>query len=201
MSENREREERAARLLWKQVERLRGGEAPSPSPEAPGSVDDEENAALTRIAAELAAWMGGDAGGRRRASARQKMWARIAEIAPAPASVSRRAAPARGWGRRLRPWHGVAAAAAIAVILLAPRATRPPTPAFQAAPHATVVRELRQLAANTVPPEEARAAWRHMLECPGCFERYRLAWEQHHGRSSGACTPSDLPRLLAARGE
>jgi len=199
MSENQEHEARAARLLWEQVERLRGG---APCPEAEDAAD-EESAALARVAAELAAWMASDDSGARRASAHEKMWARIAEIAPAteraPAPCAT-AARVPWWRRPVRPWHWAAAAAALAALFLGPRALRPPVSEHLSAPHETVIREVRQLVANTMPPEETRAAWQHMLECPGCFERYKAAWEQQHGRANGAGLPPRAPWRVAVRG-
>jgi hypothetical protein len=127
------------------------------------------------------------------------MWARIAAETPEDRPAAARCeAPAPRWRRRARAWQWAAAAALLAAALLAPQAGKLWTSEKHGgASHATVVREVKELVANTMTPEETRAAWQHILECPGCFELYRQAWQQTRGREDTRA-PEGRWRLVSA---
>jgi hypothetical protein len=188
-------EERAALHLWDHVERLREGEAVEPAPTDLGPEASEDLRGVTETAADVATWMAAEGEpAARRASIRQQMWSRIADLTSTPERSSARPPRETRALAAGRPWHAWqwAAAAAVLAAVLTPLASRligPEQPG--AAPHEDVVREVAQLAANRMPPEETRAAWQHILECPGCFERYREAWKQQRRQPDGARAPRE----------
>jgi hypothetical protein len=215
MTNQDDREQQQAELLWKYIEELKKADNPEDVQfVAITSGECGEVVGVMETAAEAyAVALAGAAPNCRREAVRQRLQAAIVDAGPAaataPATAARAAqrvqAPAwltaflRG---RSTGW-AVAAAALIALIW----AVSPRLPSDGLAPgldHAQTIQGMPALIAGRLEPEKASAVWEHMRRCRHCFQIYEAQWRaaQTKPQRTGENTPATSgygPRFAAWR--
>jgi hypothetical protein len=199
-----EREELAAEIVWRYVERLReSGRTGASRPLTREELD--ELVKVMETAGELTPALTAEDPEPARAAVRRRvesaMAALQAEAPPAPVFPARaRPAPSMPRSRRLVPALSLAAASVLACLIATvnlwhrpdpPAAGNSPAPASSivdvpALDEATAHNWIPRLVENSLNPEETRRLLWHMLKCPACFNEW---WRQQSRRKTAA-----LPR-------